>query len=184
MFDCELSEKIIQHTKWLCSQTNYGNRGEFDGDKNQQLIGIAGQCVVAELLDNELPQPSKTHDGGVDLYYYGLTIDVKTMGRTTEPKPHYVNNVVGMQIDYDVDIYVFCSFNKQNKILTICGWVTKQELLENASFYPNGSIRTRTDGTTFETKADLYEIANDKLNPVNSIEDLQDSLYLRSVRGI
>jgi hypothetical protein len=62
--------------------------------------------------------------------------------------------------------------------------VTKQELLDNASFYPNGSIRTRTDGTTFETKADLYEIANDKLNQVNSIEDLQDSLYLRSVRGI
>lgn len=184
MFDCELSEKIINHTKWLCSQTNYGNRGEFDGDKNQQLIGIAGQCVVAELLDNELPQPSNKPDGGVDLYYYGLTIDVKTMGRTTDPKPYYVNNIVGLQINYDVDVYIFCSFNKQNKILTICGWITKQDLLRDANYFPAGTIRTRTDGTTFQTKTDLYEITNDKLNQVGSVDELQDSLFLRSVRGI
>jgi hypothetical protein len=33
--------------------------------------------------------------------------------------------------------------------------------------------RFRSDGSSFETKAPLYEIENKELNEINSIEDLQ-----------
>ncbi|NOX86724.1 MAG: hypothetical protein GXO86_12300, partial [Chlorobi bacterium] len=49
-------------------------------------------------------------------------------------------------------------------------------LLKRASFYEKGSIRKRSDGTTFETFADLYEIENRKLNDVSSFNDLTKQL--------
>ena len=40
-------------------------------------------------------------------------------------------------------------------------------------FYREGDIRTRSNGTTFVTKADLYEIENKDLFPVNSLNDIK-----------
>ena len=66
-------------------------------------------------------------DGGIDLTINNKTYDVKTMGRTSYPKDNYVNNLVGMQAKYNVDRYIFCSLHKKDKVLTICGWIDKNE---------------------------------------------------------
>ena len=49
------------------------------------------------------------------------------------------------------------------------GWVTKNELLERADFYEEGTVRTRTNQTTFILKAPTYEIQNNKLNDINTL---------------
>lgn len=173
MFSVPLDSNITDHVKWLCKHVNYGQRGEFDGSLRKQMIGLAGQCHIMDMMEFELPKITHEADGGVDINYNGLTIDVKTMERKVEPKPNYVNNVVGLQSHYKTNAYIFCSINTQNKMLTVCGWLDKSKFLELATFTPKGEKRYRSDGSSFETKADLYELENSSLNQLNSIEDLK-----------
>lgn len=174
MFSVPLDKNITDHVKWLCSHVNYGKRGEFDGSLRKQMIGLAGQCHVMDMLGIELPVITHEADGGVDINVNRLTLDVKTMERKVDPKPNYVNNVVGLQSHYKTDAYIFCSINIQNKMLTVCGWIDKPTFLNIATFTPKGNKRYRSDGSWFETKADLYELENSKLKQLNSIQDLKD----------
>ena len=86
---------------------------------------------------------------------------------------YYVHNFVGYQKDTDCDVLLFISINKKTGVAQVCGWLPKQTFLEQANFFDKGSKRTRADGTSFITMAPLYEIENNKLNKITSIEDLQ-----------
>ena len=176
MFKIKVKDELIQYCKKQVEKYNFGQRGIADGNKEEQFVGCVGESVVREFFGLEWVDGSKGFDGGKDIEYEGIKIDVKTMGRTTDVKPYYVNNFIGLQKNYEVDIYIFTSFNKEKKELTICGWLPKKELFEKASFYKKGTKRYRSDGTYFKTKADLYEISNSKLYDVNSIEELKNSL--------
>jgi hypothetical protein len=150
------------------STNNVGNRSKANGSKEEQYVGLLGEVKVKQLLniDTEL---INGFDGGFDLEYKNKRIDVKTMGRTVDVKPYYVNNFISYQKDFDCDIYIFCSLNKKTSNLTVCGWVTKNELLERSKFYEEGTVRTRTNQTTFILKAPTYEIQNNKLNHINTL---------------
>jgi len=86
----------------------------------------------------------------------------------------YVHNFVGYQKDRDNDVLLFNSINKKTGKVQICGWLSKEDFLKKASFFDKGSERKRTDGTTFITQAPLYEIENNKLNQINSVEDIKN----------
>lgn len=176
MFDVKVSQKLIDHCVGQLSVYNFGQRGVADGSPEQQLTGIIGQSQVAELFGEPWVSGKGGFDDGKDLLYLGLVIDVKTMGRTTAVRSYYVNNFIGLQKHYQTDVYIFCSYNKTNCILTICGWVTKDQLNDRASFYPKGSTRSRSDGSEFKTFTDLYEIKNSDLNEVTSVQDLKNSI--------
>ena len=181
MFIVPVKPEIIQHCKRQLAQYNFGKRGVADGTPDQQLTGIIGQSVVLDLFSLPWVDGSSGFDEGVDMVYQGLSIDVKTMGRTTGVRPYYVNNFIGLQKDYRVDAYIFGSLNKKTNEFTLVGWLPKKELLKRASFFKKGSIRKRSDGSTFETFADLYEIENRKLFGVSSFDDLTKQLdrYIR-----
>ncbi len=110
-------------------------------------------------------------DNGADIIYNNIIIDIKTMGRTTEVRDYYVNNFLAIQFKYNTDIYIFCSFNKINYNLTICGWISKNDFTKKAKLFKKGTKRFRSDGSSFNTFHDLYEINNSDLNNINNIED-------------
>lgn len=145
-------------------------RGVADGTKDQQFTGILGETVFADYMGLPRPDGRKGFDGGHD-FVIGeeIFVDVKTMGRTVSVKERYVHNFFGLQKNYNVHYYIFQSYNKREHIITICGYVSHDELLKLASLYPKGSIRTRDDGSTLLTKADLYEIKQSDLHPVFDI---------------
>ncbi len=176
MLKIKVKDEILKHCKEQVEKYNFGQRGVADGNKEEQFVGCVGESVIREFFGLEWVDGDKGFDGGKDIEYEGIKIDVKTMGRTTDVKPFYVNNFIGLQKSYEVDVYIFTSFNKLKNELTICGWIHKEELLQKASFFPKGTKRYRSDGTFFETKADLYEIENSKLYDVNSIDELKDCL--------
>jgi hypothetical protein len=91
------------------------------------------------------------------------------MGRNVDMKPDYVHNFIGLQKQFKCDIYIFTSLNKKKSELTVCGWVTKEELFERAEKFKKGTKRYRDDGTHTLLKATTYEIKNKNLN---SIKDL------------
>jgi len=179
MFKVDIKKEIIDHCKKQVEKYNFGQRGYADGTKDQQLTGIIGQTVVADLYDMPWVEGGEGFDEGKDLLVSGKVVDIKTMGRTTDVRDYYVNNFVGLQKDYKTDIYIFCSLNKTTNELTICGWVSKKELFERAQFFKKGTTRTRSDGSTFQTFTDLYEIANNALNNVDTVEELKKDTMMK-----
>lgn len=155
---------------------NFGKRFTANGNKEQQLTGIIGQSIVMLLFDLDLPDGSLGFDNGVDLIYDNKTIDVKTMGRNTDVKPSYTNNFLKLQDYFKTEIYIFCSYNKLKKEVTICGWIDKESFILKRNFYEKGSKRIRFDGTELIIFTDLYEIDNIHLNDVNSIEELKTQI--------
>ncbi len=176
MFKIKVSNKIIDYATGLLEKHNFGNRGVADGNPEEQLTGIIGQCTIQTMFHVDLLTGEEGFDHGEDLEFSGLSIDVKTMGRTTVVKDYYVNNFIALQKDYPTDVYIFCSYYKDKKELTICGWLTKNKLEDKAKFFPKGTKRFRSDKTSFRTKADLFEIPNKKLRQVKSPRDLKQQL--------
>ena len=168
-------EVIVQAANYVDSR-KLGKRGKFDGNRTEQIVGMTGEFMVAKILGMNIPTIEDGFDGGWDLNIGGKRIDVKTMGRTTSPKPEFVNNILKMQYHYKATHFVFCSLNKKNRELTICGLISKEELPNKATFHKQGEVRTRTNGTKFELQADTYEIANRDLVQVNSIAELKELL--------
>ncbi len=100
-------------------------------------------------------------DGGVDLELGGKKFDVKCVIRTVDPKPHFANNLTAYQMKYDIDGYIFASYNRATGFFTICGWIPKQEFKEKAEYFPVGSQRTRDDGTLLKLNESAnYELPN------------------------
>ena len=176
MFKIQVSERIVEHCKRQIQLYNFGQRRTANGTPEQQLTGIIGQCAIMEKFGLDLIDGADGCDDGQDINFKGLVVDVKTMGRTVDVRPDFVNNFISLQLRFNTDLYIFCSLNKRNNELTICGWIPKSEFLQKANLYPEGTIRTRTDGSTFKTFADLYEIKNRDLYDVNSFEELTKSI--------
>ena len=172
MFKVKVSDRVKAHCQDQIARYNFGMRSQANGTREQQYTGILGQCTILELLGKELINGADGCDDGEDLNFEGLSIDVKTMGRTTDVRPDFVNNFIALQMKFQTDLYIFCSLNKKNEELTICGWIPKSEFLKKASFFPKGTTRRRTDGTSFQTFADLYEIKNTELYDASSIQEL------------
>jgi len=163
-FTVDVHPRVLEESLTLASSVNLGRRGDgSDGTPEQQLVGILGQNTINFAIGRKLMQPSNRHDGGVDFELFGLTFDVKTMTRSVDPKLEYVNNLVASQIAFDVDAYLFLSFNRTTDRMTVCGWLPKDEFLARAELYAAGETRHRADGTSFEMKTDTFEIANAEL---------------------
>jgi len=173
MFDIVVPDHIKKHCAQQIERYNFGKRGYADGTREQQFVGILGQSVIMELFGLGLINGATGFDSGTDFTFNDTIIDVKTMTRTTEVRDYYVNNFMAVQLKYNTDIYIFCSYNTTISLLTVCGCISKSEFMKKASFFNKGADRFRSDGSSFKTFADLYEIGNNNLHTCNSIEDLK-----------
>lgn len=172
MFIIKVDTPLLEHCQQLVQTHNFGNRYTANGNQEQQLTGIIGQSAVMQAFGLDWVDGKGGFDHGVDLMIHSKKIDVKTMGRTTDVKRNYTNNFLKLQDRYNTEIYIFCSYHKLKKEVTVCGWIDKSNFSTNRKLSPKGTTRNRTDGTTFSTFSDLYEIDNVHLNDVHSVEDL------------
>ena len=175
----KIKPKIISHCKKQIDKHNFGNRSKDNGNRNQQYIGIIGECVIKDMFELKYIDGSSGFDGGVDLRYKGKRYDVKTMSRTTDVKDYYTNNLLKSQMDYDVDGYIFCSINTNKKELTVCGWIKKEDAIKHRKLNPKGMIMQQGKGKGEPLDADWYEIDNKYLNFVNSVVDMKMQMISR-----
>ncbi len=176
MFKIQVSDSVIDHCKKQVASYNFGQRHTANGNPEQQLTGIIGQSVVMDFFGLGNVNGEDGFDNGVDILFNNKKIDVKTMGRTTDVRPNYTNNFLKLQDYFETQVYIFCSFNKTNKELTVCGWIEKEAFVRKRKYFPKGTIRTRADGSSFNTFADLYEIDIIDIHDVKNIEDLKNQL--------
>lgn len=162
MINLKLDNDIIEYSKTLVKENNFGQRGYDDGNKKEQLVGIISENTVKKYLGLNLINP-KGYDGGYDLIYNKMFTDIKSMTRTVYPKDYYVNNLFDAQLNYKAEAFIFTSLNVTEKVLTICGWITKQDFKKKAVFYAKGTERTKGNNK-FKLRADNWEIQNIYLN--------------------
>jgi hypothetical protein len=168
--------KINNQIKVKCwnylKNNNLANRGTYDGNKEKQFTGLVGELETHNLLFGYYPDLNKKEngfDGGVDIVYRNVGIDVKTMGRNFYTKAEWVNNFPKLQEGYNCDILLFNSINKKTNYIEFCGWVWKRELKEKARFYKKGTIRDRGLNDKMPVLTDNYEINNTDLRDIRSI---------------
>jgi len=176
MFDIDVSEDVYEFARCLVAKHNLGHRGRVDGGQEQQLTGLIGQTVIHDLFSVQRPRFGASADSGVDFVFAGLRLDVKTTGRNVRPQPHYVSSLFQVQARSFSQVLLFCSLNKPQRVLTVCGWISKDEFLKSATLYPRGTQRERVDGTSFVTKASQYEIENRHLHSPASGAELKAAL--------
>lgn len=176
MFDVKVTEEQLRYAADMVERFNFGQRGRGDGNKREQLTGILGQMVFADLINAERPDGATGFDGGKDFEINHKRVDIKTMTRSVPMRPDFVHNFVGYQKDYPVDYYVFASFNKTKEILTVCGYIGKEEFFRRAEFFPEETVRKRANGTSFSTFAPLYELRQEDLHSPKTIEALIEGI--------
>lgn len=170
MIKLKVPEEAIREATRLVDSYNFGTRGHADGNRTNQVVGIVGELMIRQLLQMPPIEPNG-FDGGFDLHFRDRFIDVKTMGRTTDPRPDFINNVIASQIRYRATHFLFLSLNKRTRTLWICGGISKKDLLDKATFRAEGFMQTRSDGSQFKIRASMYEIMNKDLIPINSLGD-------------
>ncbi len=176
-FNIEVPHFIIEYCRRQVQLYNFGQRASGNGSREQQLTGLIGESIVRVLFDRPLPSGELGFDGGYDLEIYGKRFDVKTMGRKTDFKQYYTNNFIASQDNYDCDAYIFCSLNVITGILTLVGWISKEEFKVYRGYYPKGTLRVRSDGSMFETFADMFEIDSHNLIRVKNFDELKKSIF-------
>ena len=176
MFSINVNQELYNYCVEQTDNFNFGARYTANGTKEQQLTGIIGQSIVMNLFDLKWLDGNDGFDNGVDIVFDNKKIDVKTMGRTTDVRENFTNNFLKLQDYFETDIYIFCSYNKTKKNLTICGWIDKKEFESKRKYYPKGTLRYRSDGSTFESFSDLYEIDIVDLYDVICIDDLKKQI--------
>ena len=171
MIDVKPRPDQIEHATGAAEQSAIQN--VYAGTKEQQRIGFLGETVICDHFGFLRPDPIK-YDGGFDICLFDQKIDVKTMGRTTAVRDYYVHNFMDHQKGHPADCFIFCSYNQTNGILTICGFISKKEFFRLAEPFKKGELRTKSDGSQFPAKADMFEIQQDKLMPIDEWDDIVD----------
>ena len=156
MFKIQVSNSTIEYCKEQIANFNFGQRYTANGNAEQQLTGIIGQSVVMNIFGLGNVNGQDGFDDGIDIVFNNKKIDVKTMGRTTDVRRNFTNNFLKLQDYFQTEVYIFCSYNKTSQELTVCGWIEKDEFIQKRKYFPKGTTRTRSDGSTFKTFAYLY----------------------------
>lgn len=161
MFTVGVPSFVVEASREFAAKCNLGRRGDgSDGTPGQQTVGVIAQNMAHLAFGLPFVQPSEQHDGGVDFAVFGQRIDIKAMGRTVDVALNYVNNLVASQMRLNADLFVFASYNTHSSALTVCGWLPKAHLKSRATLFAKGDTRKRADGSSFQIKADMYEVAN------------------------
>jgi hypothetical protein len=172
MFRIAIKPEIIAHGQYLVKNTNYGNRGVDDGDKHDQLIGIVAQCAIMDLMGYELPEVTHEADGGIDIVYDGIKIDIKTIACKSYPTLNYSAIIFANQKHYQTDVYIFSMVHREDKMLTITGWMDKADFFKKATMRKKGDVIN----AKLTLRSDDYELKIAELNQVNNYIELVNGL--------
>ena len=179
MFNIEIKDKIVEHCVDVLKTQNFGQRSHSNGTYEQQLRGIIAEAVVQDLCGFDWVDGKGGCDGCVDLIIGEYTCDVKTMKRTVYPnKLHHVGNFPACQFNYGTDILIFTSINQTANVLTICGWIPKDEFRKKSRLYKENEPRPRTDGTEYTTPYDQYEVGYKYLRKTLNASHLMNQIYM------
>lgn len=175
---------------------NQNRTGAERGSSEEQGFGALAEIVIRNKLSMPEINP-EDHPLGYDLLLpSGVKVDVKCRGGELPFKEEYESNdgiareakhnFFARQIhdeNLDADIYVMTHLETPSKrelpgttrqrkwILYICGWVSKERVVNEGVYLPRGSL-TEQGRTWFTYRGQEIELYNRNLNGLEKVEDL------------
>lgn len=178
MITLPIDEQTIIDATIYVDKSKIGRRKTFNGNRTNQVVGITGEFIIADLLGFQRPK-GNGFDGGWDIQIGQKLIDVKTVGRTTSARLDYHSNVIESQMHFKATHFLFCSLNKTERFFTICGFISKEDFKAKSKFYKKGDEFERVNGDKMILNASGYFIENRELIQVNTIAELKDLLIFK-----
>lgn len=131
----EVNEDLLSQARnWTeCFSTSRSIRN----DDGANLVGNLGEVIFSKMYPDAVRLPFTDE---ADFLFKGLRVEVKTKDRTVGCKAYYDAGVQAYQKDYDVDWYVFYSWNTRGGFIEYLGWMEKAKFYEKARFCTKGSI--------------------------------------------
>ena len=161
-----------QHTP----RERYGRgRDNFAGDHVKRYAGLLAEVIIADAIGLERRAP-EGDDGGMDLEWANLRVDIKATVRNTPPRPEWPSNLRAAQaLRAGTHAFIFCALHREARALTVMGFLEKRDL-QHGWYCKRGEKRTRTDGTRFTCHEDMYEVPTAAMTPIGTIQDLTREL--------
>jgi hypothetical protein len=173
-----VTQKQKQFAEDYILSHNISKRGIYDGSLKDKFTGTIGEKVIYDALKLE-KNDITNFDNGIDLTLNKLLIDIKTKVRRFKTESWFAWNIPLSQFNnpqYKNNSYLFCSFNDKNDILTIEGWITKEEAIKRCLYLPKGAYRLKSNGQKFPSDkgypCEVIELVQSALFPLESFEDL------------
>jgi hypothetical protein len=170
-------------------------RGMESGNESEQAYGKLAEIVIRNLLNR--PEATElSHDIPLES---GITVDVKcrsgilgfqenyvgTGGITREAKHNlFTRQIMDERLPVDVYLMTHLQKPKTNAALPgtnrqrswnlfVCGWISKQRVLNEAVYLPRGSL-TEQGSRWFPYRANNTEIYNRNLNGLTNLTDISN----------
>lgn len=99
-----------------------------------------------------------------------MTVDIKTLRRTVDVKPHYSCFVPDAGMNQNCDFYYFCSYNEPEKRLELCGYLPNELFYRKADHLEAGE---RLPGG-FEVEADCHRVKIEDLYQFDVVRDIDN----------
>jgi len=174
-------------------------RGRFDGDRRQRRAGKYGEAIIIDEigldLETDYIEPGFPEaklfdrpggDYGIDVDWDGVHIDVKTLIVKVPVSPgiskifyHNYNKGQAQDPDNKTDIIIFCIINIRERMLAVCGAISKQEMtdLEYSIARVKGEEKVRPGGSIHKYRADEYEIQQWQIVNFEKTQDMKGYIY-------
>lgn len=131
------------------------------------FVGYLAETMVMDMLRLPRKENPGKNDQGYDFEYNGKKWDVKTVTVRGDPRPHWTMNVNAAQVHNASDAYIFCTFNRFTRTLTIVGWQEKKTAMAAATFHEEGTT-IKNDSGEMTVKSAMFCIPTSTLKPFNN----------------
>lgn len=148
---------------------NFGKRNYGNGNEHQQVIGVIVEWAIHYLLLGYYPEKNNGFDGGYDFIYNGRYVDVKTRIKPRFNRPNDWNSFFTCQMKHKADTIIFCSYNSEEGLIEVCGWIDKSEIVKIGKFWPAGSKRDLGNGKVLTLRLEEYQLFNYQLNDIKTL---------------
>lgn len=127
----------------------------------KNMKGLSVMPEIEQCMDIKVTGKADT----ADFTLFGKILDIKTMGTSQPPKPHYRVNVSTRQKDKTLDYFVFVHTNIEKRICWIVGFMEKERFLKNADFHE----ANKPYQPWFTPQVDLYDASIKSLRPIQEL---------------
>jgi len=139
----ELTDAVIEKAKAIRAKRDaqYGNI-YTEKDTDERWLGDAGEILFSIWLKHHKVSPVKwileEAAGKPDFIVLNSIVDVKTVKRNFEMRPHYTAQVTASHANKEVHHFFFCVYERPTGLFWLLGGITKANFLQKAGYYGQG----------------------------------------------
>lgn len=130
-----------------------GNKFSIRNDGTKMIVSNLAEICFSRQYPTAVRISDK--DYNADFTLKGYRIDVKCKERAVYCREDYDVSVEARQMEYDVDWYMFYSYNSKANVMEFLGGMSKEEYKSKARLYRKGDV---LDGNNWKVSVDCYNL--------------------------